>query len=138
MTARVPSDAILKSARGEITVGDIQPGDSFIAYDPVSRQPGFITVEAADDGVGNKVGLNIASYRWINLMSDTMAYTSGGPQPVSNTPSYFLTFCPINPLRMSTRNLADFAEYGNAPVVRLSWPGDNLYLWCEGLLIGSK
>jgi len=138
MLARVPSCAILKSARGEIAASGIQPGDSFIAYNPVTRQPGFITVSASKGEDGLKLGFDIAGYRVISVLPDTPLYTSGGPQPASNQPGYFLTFCPVNNMRMVTRQLVDVVEYGQTETVVLSWEGPGWHLWCEGLLVGSN
>ncbi len=124
--------------QGDKLISEVQNGEQLIAYSPTRRMMGFVTVQVVPIEPKIKIGLLITMFRWINVLAETMAYTNGGPVPVSTLPSYFTSFCPMNPLKMATREIADVVEYGVVPAVQVSWPEDSYYLWSEGLLVGSK
>lgn len=138
MVVLLSNDAYVKTlTRGEITVGELETGDSVVMYDPAQRYLSFVPVQVERVDPLPKLCLLIKHMRWINVLGETWAYASTGIVKLDTLPNVLNTYCVTNPLRMVNREIIDIAEYNPTPASKITWNGPSL-MWAEGILVGQR
>lgn len=138
MKTRLPENAMVKSFRaGEIAVTELKAGDQVIGYDVREKSMQILRVLGVSP-IEEKPVLStfLQNFRWCFFYPETMANTVRGLQALSSEPQGFITYCVVNPMRLTARTPVEYAEVSPTAGVEVEWEGDH-YMWAEGLLVGT-
>lgn len=138
MKTRLPSDAFVKSFRaGEMHISDLQVGDQVIGYDVRGKSMQVLRILSLTP-VEEKPVLStfLQNFRWCFFYPETMANTVRGLQAISTQPQGFITYCVVNPMRLTARTALEYAEVSPMSGIEVEWEGDH-FMWAEGLLVGT-
>lgn len=139
MQVRLPKSAKVKAWRvgTEVDVSTLDPGDQVLGYDVASRSLCVVTLESVSQ-VESAPGVMLLfeHFRWCYFYADSMLYGVRGPVAASTLPSVFMSYCLVNPTRMVAKKIVDFMDSPPESGIQLTWAGDNIYLWSEGVLVG--